>query len=171
MVDTGMAFLTKLQIVVDNDVKVLHEKGAAYGDSWKKRGGIGAFMMLARKWDRIENISKDKFGYDIIRACLEDTSTEGMLEQVGDLRRYLALIEAEVMVLKQIKQKEDTLDFSKGPRNIPVSPTIITIKDIADIMNGTPPAPLKDNLNCGGGSKQPSSFDSQDGGESDIARW
>jgi len=37
-----MAFLTKLQIVVDNDVKVLHEKGAAYGDSWKKRGGIGS---------------------------------------------------------------------------------------------------------------------------------
>lgn len=115
MVDTGMAFLTKLSEIAENDIKVLHEKGAAYGDSWKKRGGVGAFMMLARKWDRIENICRDKFGYDVIRACLEDTSTEGMLEQIGDLRRYLALIEAEVLVQKEIEEKSKNMDFSKGP--------------------------------------------------------
>ena len=116
MVDTGMAFLTKLPEIADNDIKVLHEKGAAYGDSWKKRGGVGAFMMLARKWDRIENISRDKFGWDVIRACLEDTSTEGMLEQIGDLRRYFALVEAEVLVQKEIEEKSKNMDFSKGPQ-------------------------------------------------------
>jgi hypothetical protein len=115
MVDTGMAFLDCLQIIVDNDVLVLHDKGAAYGDSWKKRGGVGAFMMLARKWDRIENICRDKFGYDVIKACLEDTSTEGMLEQIADLRRYLALVEAEVLVQKGIEEKSKNMDFSKGP--------------------------------------------------------
>lgn len=119
MVDTGMAFLTKLPEIAENDIKVLHEKGAAYGDSWKKRGGIGAFMMLARKWDRIENISRDKFAYDIIRACLEDMSTEGMLEQIGDIRRYFALVEAEVLVQKEIEEKSKNMDFSKGPRPMP----------------------------------------------------
>jgi hypothetical protein len=115
MVDTGMAFLTKLYEVAENDIKVLHDKGAAYGDSWKKRGGVGAFMMLARKWDRIENICRDKFGYDVIRACLEDMSTEGMLEQIGDLRRYLTLVESEVLVRKDIEEKSKNMDFSKGP--------------------------------------------------------
>jgi hypothetical protein len=116
MVDTGMAFLTKLYEVAENDIKVLHDKGAAYGDSWKKRGGVGAFMMLARKWDRIENICRDKFGYDVIRACLENPyETESMLEQIADLRRYLALVQAEVEVLKNIEAKSKNMDFSKGP--------------------------------------------------------
>ena len=37
-----------------------------YGDSWKQRG-VGAFMMLARKWDRIENQVKG-FKWDVFEA-------------------------------------------------------------------------------------------------------
>jgi hypothetical protein len=67
----------------------------SYGDSWKKRGGVGAFMMLARKWDRLENQTK-KFNYDIFQAIDHDPSPEGILDDIGDLRRYLFLIEAEL---------------------------------------------------------------------------
>lgn len=49
------AFLSKLKGIADADVAKLFEAEKSYGDSWKKRGGVGAFMMLARKWDRIEN--------------------------------------------------------------------------------------------------------------------
>ena len=45
--------------VAINDVVNLDKKDDFYGSSWKKRGGIGAFMMLARKWDRLENILKE----------------------------------------------------------------------------------------------------------------
>src|ERR1039458_3589413 len=38
------------------DTDTLRQKGIHYGDSWKARGGVGAFMMAARKWDRIANI-------------------------------------------------------------------------------------------------------------------
>jgi len=41
--------------LVEDDVRELVEAEKSYGDSWRKRGGVGAFMMLARKWDRIEN--------------------------------------------------------------------------------------------------------------------
>ena len=37
------------------DITGLLKAERSYGDSWKKRGGVGAFMMLARKWDRLEN--------------------------------------------------------------------------------------------------------------------
>jgi hypothetical protein len=38
-----------------------------------------------------------------------------MLEQIADLRRYLALVEAEVLVQKGIEEKSKNMDFSKGP--------------------------------------------------------
>ena len=41
--------------LANEDIAVLKEKEKTYGESWKLRGGVGAFMMLARKWDRIEN--------------------------------------------------------------------------------------------------------------------
>ena len=77
------------------DVEGLHLAEQDYGDSWKKRGGIGAFMMLARKWDRLEKQVKE-CNYDIFNAVHIDRREEGILDDIGDLRRYLALVEAEV---------------------------------------------------------------------------
>jgi hypothetical protein len=74
------------------DVQVLIEKGKTYGDSWKSRGGVGAFMMLARKWDRIENIAKAA-GWDILEAGKQNTGD--VLDDIADLRRYLLLVETE----------------------------------------------------------------------------
>jgi hypothetical protein len=80
------------------DVAVLESKHAGYGDSWKRRGGVGAFMMAARKWDRIENITR-AFAWDIFSAASSDGEAdgEGVLDDIADLRRYLLLIEQEVI--------------------------------------------------------------------------
>ena len=46
--------ISLVEEVAKIDVEKLHKAEQSYGNSWKKRGGIGAFMMLARKWDRLE---------------------------------------------------------------------------------------------------------------------
>ena len=90
-------FLTKLEGIATSDVAKLIEAEKSYGDSWKRRGGVGAFMMLARKWDRIEKQVGEK-GYDIFAACVEDKRKEGVIDDVRDLRQYLTLVEAELQV-------------------------------------------------------------------------
>lgn len=80
--------------LAQRDVETLKDKGKTYGSSWKKRGGVGAFMMLARKWDRIENIVSST-GYDIFKAGT--TNTGDVLDDIADLRAYLLLVESEVI--------------------------------------------------------------------------
>ena len=57
-----------VQKIVQEDVEALQKAEQSYGDSWKKRGGVGAYMMLARKWDRMEKQVEELNGYDICRA-------------------------------------------------------------------------------------------------------
>ena len=81
------------------DVEELELAEHSYGDSWKQRGGVGAFMMLARKWDRIENQCK-KEGYDVFKQATEEAihgKHDGILDDIRDLRRYLLLVEGHVM--------------------------------------------------------------------------
>jgi phosphoribosyl-ATP pyrophosphohydrolase len=94
---TDNKFLTKLEGIAQADVKKLIEAEKSYGDSWKRRGGVGAFMMLARKWDRIEKQVGEK-GYDIFTACVTDQRKEGVIDDIRDLRQYLILVEAELQV-------------------------------------------------------------------------
>ena len=82
--------------IADADVRMLVKKEQEYGSSWKIRGGVGALMMLARKWDRLENQVK-KYNYDVFAAIQADPSPMGILDDIGDLRRYLLLVEAEVL--------------------------------------------------------------------------
>jgi hypothetical protein len=109
--------LSYLPHIAGQDVENLLIKDASYGSSWKKRGGVGAFMMLARKWDRIENANKrrvvttddgdlenvdphDIFGQlDIEGPDKED----GLLDDIRDLRRYLILVESE-MIMRWVNQ-------------------------------------------------------------------
>jgi len=95
-------YLDKLNQVVDEDVAQIREKDKSYGGSWKKRGGCGAFMMLARKWDRLE-LQAETFSYDIFNAVEADGRKEGIIDDIRDLRRYLLLVEAEVLA-RQSKQ-------------------------------------------------------------------
>jgi len=84
----------------EKDAQQLAIKNGSYGDSWKRRGGVGAFMMLARKWDRLELQCSAK-GYDIFAAVLEDsagiTTQDGVIDDIRDLRRYLLLVEHHLL--------------------------------------------------------------------------
>lgn len=87
-----------LRNIAVTDVKILEQKGKTYGSSWRKRGGVGAFMMLARKWDRIEN-QMEAAGYDIFEPLQKEMSaatTDGLLDDIRDLRRYLLLVEGHI---------------------------------------------------------------------------
>ena len=91
-----------MRVIAQNDVDKLETAEKSYGTSWRQRGGVGAFMMLARKWDRIENQVK-KVAYDIFEAYENDTRAEGILDDIQDLRRYLLLVKEHVT-----KRKEET---------------------------------------------------------------
>ena len=94
--------IQRVNVLASEDVKGLHNAEQSYGDSWKKRGGIGAFMMLARKWDRIEKQAED-YTYDVFLALKEDNREEGLIDDIRDLRRYLLLVEAEMTLQKNGK--------------------------------------------------------------------
>lgn len=110
--DSGDRYLDQLETIAAEDAAGLRKAQASYGNSWKIRGGVGAFMMLARKWDRLEirlrriagtlNRSRKSrpnvdFGaYDIFGHIALDTRAEGVIDDIRDLRRYLMLVEAEM---------------------------------------------------------------------------
>ncbi len=92
------SYLSKLEGISALDVSGLKKAEESYGDSWKRRGGVGAFMMLARKWDRLENrVKSDPTPYDIFKHIAADTRGEGLIDDIRDLRRYLMLVEAEMV--------------------------------------------------------------------------
>lgn len=89
----------QLEDLAKKDVGTLISKYQGYGDSWKKRGGTGAFFNFARKIDRIENIAA-KYGYDIFKAILTEDDEHNIIDDIRDLRCYLLLVEAEIENLK-----------------------------------------------------------------------
>lgn len=104
------AYGTTREQVAQHDIAVLNAKDREYGSSWKRRGGGGAFYMLARKWDRIENQlriaalpASDGAPAALLslRELMEDQRNErdGICDDVADLRRYLLLVRAEQLVL------------------------------------------------------------------------
>ncbi len=115
MSDKNLA--TKLLTVAHEDVDSLVEAQKSYGDSWKKRGGVGAFMMLARKWDRIEKQVSEQ-GYDIFHAHTVDEREEGIIDDIRDLRRYLLLVEEHVLHGRNTTYT-DVTDLAKGIDDTP----------------------------------------------------
>lgn len=95
--DSDTRYREGLRPLAEQDVAVVLVKDADYGASWKRRGGVGAFMMLARKWDRLERAMEQR-GYDLFVAAAADSRAEGILDDIADLRRYLLLVEAEIRV-------------------------------------------------------------------------
>lgn len=81
------------------DVEGLIASHAKYGDSWRKRGGAGAYFTLSRKIDRYERAC-EAAGFDVFRAIKETHASDGtmfgkdsLLDDISDLRRYLLLLE------------------------------------------------------------------------------
>tara|TARA_R100001594_G_scaffold1296_2_gene5426 strand:- start:6714 stop:7070 length:357 start_codon:yes stop_codon:yes gene_type:complete len=99
--------------VAQNDLHALQKAETSYGDSWKRRGGVGAFMMLARKFDRIEHQS-EKHGWDIFEAGEVYIGEAGLLDDIRDLRRYLLLVENEILANTVTGSAEtvDDVDYS-----------------------------------------------------------
>ncbi len=93
--DDYSATINKVLGLANEDVEGLHISEQSYGNSWKQRGGVGAFMMLARKWDRLEKQVAD-WNYDVFQTAFEDSREEGVIDDIRDLRRYLFLVEAEI---------------------------------------------------------------------------
>ena len=85
----------RIKEIALNDAECLDQAEKSYGDSWRKRGGVGAFMMLARKWDRIE-LQVQAHSYDVFKAYASDPRDEGILDDLQDLRRYLLLVEEHI---------------------------------------------------------------------------
>lgn len=120
-------FLEHLDDIAGEDVAGLNKAQQSYGDSWKRRGGVGAFMMLARKWDRLENRVKtgikrhpniqgeDVTPYDIFEHIAADDRAEGLIDDIRDLRRYLMLVEAEMRCRGSKAAKSTHRDNSSMP--------------------------------------------------------
>lgn len=86
--------------IAAEDVRLVVEKDRQYGASWKRRGGIGAYMMAIRHMDRLE-VAVRQIGYDVFAAIeLGAGPSQGAdgtaLAMIRDARRYLLLIEAEM---------------------------------------------------------------------------
>tara|TARA_R100000656_G_scaffold19501_1_gene17756 strand:+ start:1468 stop:1857 length:390 start_codon:yes stop_codon:yes gene_type:complete len=106
----------KMKEIAQNDLEALKRAETSYGDSWKRRGGVGAFMMLARKFDRIEH-QATKHGWDIFRAGEVYKGEAGLLDDIRDLRRYLILVENDILVntvFQKAEELSDSVDYQKS---------------------------------------------------------
>jgi hypothetical protein len=84
-----------LKDLAQADVEFVVRKDQNYSGSWRKRGGVGAYMMLARKWDRLENFAEGhEKQYDIFDLVLAAEDPEDVLDDIKDLRCYLLLVES-----------------------------------------------------------------------------
>lgn len=92
---TDMRYMDHLEVVAADAVGLIREKTGTYGDSWKRRGGPGAWFTIVRPIDRLEGIAA-KFGGDIFEAVRHHPSGDDgtALACVRDIMNYCILIEA-----------------------------------------------------------------------------
>ena len=107
----------KMRDIAQLDLQALKKAEESYGDSWRLRGGVGAFMMLARKFDRIEHQSQ-RHGWDIFEAGEAFKGEAGLLDDIRDLRRYLILVEEYILNnssdINNEDMEEESWDGSTG---------------------------------------------------------
>lgn len=85
--------LKRLRLYAYRIAEMVADKDKQYGSSWRKRGGPGAFMVIARKWDRIEQACQRADNqYDIFSCFASEGRTEGIGDDVIDLIGYLLVL-------------------------------------------------------------------------------
>ena len=84
----------RLNAITEELVKYVSEKDLHYGSSWRKRGGPGAFFVIARKWDRIEQACQTlkSSEYNIFDVFDKDDRIETILDDCLDLAGYLLIL-------------------------------------------------------------------------------
>lgn len=114
-----------ISAIADADIKYLKIKDAQYEASWKRREGQGAFFTIVRPWDRLDAICK-RNGYDLF-SIIEREGLEGpdgsVIACVRDLRRYLLLVEAEMMERAESQKPLETTVRTEV-RGMPLPKTI-----------------------------------------------
>jgi hypothetical protein len=111
--DSGRGYLDQLDAIARADIATIEDKEKSYGNSWKRSGGIGAFMMLARKWDRIaQRVTTRIEAKDGVPAASRDNvfehlkadrRAEGVIDDISGLRQYLLLVEAEMAARGEVE--------------------------------------------------------------------
>lgn len=76
----------------NKDIEFVLQKDKDYGSSWRKRGGVGAFFVIARKADRIHTLA-DKAEVTFT-ATLWKSNPGDVRDDFKDLRQYLLLVSA-----------------------------------------------------------------------------
>lgn len=91
-----MRYMEEFGNVTRDAVGLLQLKSQTYGDSWKRRGGPGAWFTVVRPLDRLEGIVA-RHGGDIFAAIAADPSGQdgSALACVRDIMNYMILIESE----------------------------------------------------------------------------
>lgn len=89
---------TTIEQIANDDIAGLKKAQEEYGNSWLRRGGVGAFMMMARKFDRLERAIVQKHSGNILEGIQNDQRVEGIIDDVRDLRRYLVLVASQAVV-------------------------------------------------------------------------
>lgn len=90
-------WIKHLDPIAQRIIEVVKNKDAEYGGSWQQRGGRGAYFMLARKWDRIQNITQDG-ALDLFELVSENTAD--IVDDIDDLIGYLLLVRGRQMEQK-----------------------------------------------------------------------
>jgi hypothetical protein len=89
----------RLSSIFSRDIELLQAGEDKYGYSWRAKGGPGAYFTISRKIDRYER-SCAQANYDLFSAVLRMPASDGdlfgkdgLMDDIGDLRRYFALVE------------------------------------------------------------------------------
>ena len=98
-------------------------------------------MMLARKWDRIENITKSA-NYDIFAVAKENTGE--ILDDIADLRAYLLLVESHVKTLNKpstLGGRAASINFSSSVGGVATSQNEVYQRHRSEARLYTPGSP------------------------------
>jgi hypothetical protein len=146
-IQMNMDHMKYLQEIADSDVRHIEHKEKTYQGSWKKRGGSGAFHMLARKMDRLENMC-EKHEYDIFKAASGDLSyADGtILSEIRDLRTYLMLVEAELLAREDVNNIRPGTPEDGGYHARQIHYSDGLKKEDLPMIHCYMPVPMTDNL-------------------------
>lgn len=103
--DRRFGYMHQLDAVAAAGNAVIKAKTETYADSWKARGGRGAWYTLVRPMDRLQNMVENQHQGDVF-AAIEAGALGGdgtTLDALRDLRNYLNLVEAEMVARGVVK--------------------------------------------------------------------